>query len=300
MKRSNEILTGLLLIVATVIGVMGSIYLVRGGVNAGYPLYARFPWGAGLKPGQPILLAGVVAGSVGAVDYDPTGSVVVMLRMNKEFRVPKGSLTKSIAQGFFGDRAIAIEPQRGVAEFHAEGDTLPTSKGTAATDDVIAMGDSIARDIRGITLPLNREMTDSGGIRDIREILRSTNQLALTLNKIAAEQSQQVALATASLNRTLAQLERTTRALDSAQVDSIGDDARRASANVAAATDSLRATVHTLNLALEKLNTGQGTAGKLLTDTLLYTDVRRLLIRIDSVTADFKQNPRRYIKLSIF
>lgn len=300
MKRSNEILTGLLLIVAVVIGVLGSIYLVRGGVNAGYPLYARFPWGAGLKPGQPVLLAGVAAGSVGDVEYDPTGSVVVMLRMNKEYRVPRGSITKSIAQGFFGDRAIAIEPQRGVAEFHAEGDTLVTSKGTAATDDVVAMGDSIARDIRGITVPLREQMVDSGGVRDIREMLRATNQLALTLNRTAAEQSRQVAIATTTLNRTLAQLERTVRALDSARVDSIGDDAKRASANVAATTDSLRAVVHTLHVAMDKLNTGQGSAGKLLTDSLLYTDVRRLLIRIDSVTADFKQNPRRYIKLSIF
>lgn len=300
MKRSNEILTGLLLLVAVVIGVLGSIYLVRGGVNAGYPLYARFPWGSGLKPGQPVLLAGVVAGSVGEVEYDPTGSVVVMLRMNKEFRVPQGSITKSIAQGFFGDRAIAIEPQRGVAVFHDEGDTLSTSKGTAATDDIVAMGDSIARDLRGITVPLRQQMVDSGGVKDIREMLRATNELALTLNRTAAEQSRQVAIATTTLNRTLAQLERTVRALDSAKVDSIGDDAKRASANVAAATDSLRATVHTLNLAMEKLNTGQGTAGKLLTDTLLYQDVRRLLIRIDSVTADFKQNPRRYIKLSIF
>lgn len=300
MKRSNEILTGLLLIVALVIGVMGSIYLVRGGVNAGYPLYARFPWGAGLKPGQPVLLAGVVAGSVGDVEYDPTGTVVVMLRMNKQFRVPKGSETRSIAQGFFGDRAIAIEPKLGVTDSHADGDTIPTFRGTAQTDDIIATGDSIARDIRGMTLPLRQQMTDSGGIRDIREILRSTNQLAATLSQVAGEQSKQVALATASLNRTLAQLERTTRALDSAQVDSIGTDAKRASGNIAAATDSLRATVHALNVALEKLNTGQGTAGKLLTDSLLYGDVRRLLIRIDSVTADFKQNPRRYVKLSIF
>lgn len=300
MKRSNEILTGIVLIVATLIGVVGSIYLVRGGVNAGYPLYARFPWGAGLKPGQPVLLAGVVAGTVGDVEYDPTGSVVVMLRMNTQFRVPKGAETKSIAQGFFGDRAIAIEPKVGVTDYFAAGDTIPTFRGTAQTDDIIATGDSIARDIRGITLPLNRALTDSGGIRDIREILRSTNELARTLSATASEQSKQVALATASLNRTLAQLERTTRALDSAQVDSIGDDARRTSANVAAATDSLRATVHALNLALEKLNTGQGTAGKLLTDSLLYGDVRRLLTRIDSVTADFKQNPRRYIKLSIF
>jgi phospholipid/cholesterol/gamma-HCH transport system substrate-binding protein len=223
-----------------------------------------------------------------------------MLRMNNHFQVPKGAETRSIAQGFFGDRAIAIEPRLGVTDFYAAGDTIPTFRGTAQTDELVAIGDSIVLDVRGMTLPLKRQMVDSGGIRDIREILRSTNQLAATLSQVAGEQSKQVALATASLNRTLAQLERTTRALDSAQDDSNGNDAKRATGNIAVATDSLRATVHALNLALEKLNTGQGTAGKLLTDSLLYGDVRRLLIRIDSVTADFKQNPRRYVKLSIF
>nr|MCU0627220.1 MlaD family protein [Gemmatimonadaceae bacterium] len=244
MKRQNEILTGLLLIAALVIGVVGSIYLVRGGVDAGYPLYARFPWGAGLKPGQPILLAGVVAGSVGTVDYDPAGSVVVTLRMHDEYKVPIGSRTSSIAQGFFGDRAIAIEPPRGVTTWHASGDTIPVSAAGAQTDQIIATADSVARDIRGITVPLREQLVDSGGLRDLREVIRATSQLALQLNTVATEQSKAIATATASLNRTLAQLERTSRALDSASVDSIGDSAKRATANAAAVTDSLRQTVH--------------------------------------------------------
>ena len=53
MKRKNEILVGLLLLLGGAIAVFGSIWLVRGSLGKGYPLYARFPWGAGLKPGQP-------------------------------------------------------------------------------------------------------------------------------------------------------------------------------------------------------------------------------------------------------
>ena len=73
-----------------------------------------------------------------------------------------------------------------------------------------------------------------------------------------------------------------------------------ASANVAALTDSLRTTTGKLNATLAKLEKGEGTAGKLLTDTLLYRDVRSLVTRLDSVTADFKKNPKRYINLTIF
>lgn len=300
MKRTNEVLVGLLLLLGGAIAVFGSIWLVRGSLASGYPLYARFPWGAGLKPGQPILLAGVTAGSVADVEYDPKGTVRVTLRMSKNFHVPKGSVASSIPLGFFGDRAIAIEPIIGVTEMTIEGDSLIVSKSGATTDEVIATGDSIAKDVRGITLPLKQQLIDSGGVRDIAEILRSTSALTKQLNGVIIAQNVQLTAAMTSVNRSLKALERTAGALDSLRVDSLTRNAGRASANVAAITDSLRRTMQTLNATLAHLERGDGTAGKLLTDSLLYNDVRRLVTRLDSVTADFKRDPRKYIKFSVF
>jgi phospholipid/cholesterol/gamma-HCH transport system substrate-binding protein len=300
MKRSNELLVGLLLLVGGAIAVFGSIWLVRGRLSQGYPLYARFPWGAGLKPGQPVLLAGVTAGSVADVEYDPKGTVRVTLRMTKGFQVPKGSTAQSIPVGFFGDRAIAIEPVIGAREFIAEGDSVVVSKSGATTDEVIATGDSIARDIRAITLPLRQQLADSGGVQDIREILRSTSALTKQLNGVIIAQNVQLTAAMTSVNRSLRALERTAASLDSVRVDSLTRNAGRATANVAAITDSLQHTMQSLNATMSRLERGEGTAGKLLTDTLLYNDVRRLVSRLDSVTADFKRDPRKYIKFSVF
>jgi phospholipid/cholesterol/gamma-HCH transport system substrate-binding protein len=300
MKRSNEILVGLLLLLGGAIAVFGSIWLVRGSLGKGYPLYARFPWGAGLKPGQPVLLAGVTAGSVADVEYDPAGTVRVTLRMTRGFQVPKGSMAQSIPVGFFGDRAIAIEPIIGVKEFIAEGDSIIVSKAGATTDEVIATGDSIAKDIRGITLPLRQQMVDSGGVQDIREILRSSSALTKQLNAVILAQNVQLTAAMTSVNRSLKALERTTSALDSMRIDSLSRNAGRATANVAAITDSLRRTMQSLNTTMARLERGEGTAGKLLTDTLLYNDVRRLVTRLDSVTAELKRDPRKFLKFSVF
>ena len=52
--------------------------------------------------------------------------------------------------------------------------------------------------------------------------------------------------------------------------------------------------------ALAQMQNGNGTVGKLLTDSLLYTDIRRLVQQTDSLMADFKKNPRKYINLRIF
>ena len=300
MKRTNEALVGLLLVVGVGVAVFGSIWLVRGSLGKGYPVYARFPWGAGLKPGQPVLLAGVTAGSIADVEYDPAGTVRVTLRMTRGFQIPKGSEASSIAMGFFGDRAIAIEPQVGVVEMIPAGDSIKVVRSGATTDDIIATGDSISKDIRNITLPLRQQMIDSGGVQDVREILRSTSALTKQLNTVILAQNAQLTMAMTSVNRSLKALERTTAALDSMRVDSLSRNAGRATANVAAITDSLRVTMRSLNATMARLERGEGTAGKLLTDSLLYNDIRRLVIRVDSVTADFKRDPRKFIKFSVF
>ena len=45
---------------------------------------------------------------------------------------------------------------------------------------------------------------------------------------------------------------------------------------------------------------GNGTVGKLLTDSLLYRDIRHTVASMDSLLADIKANPKKYINLRIF
>jgi phospholipid/cholesterol/gamma-HCH transport system substrate-binding protein len=45
---------------------------------------------------------------------------------------------------------------------------------------------------------------------------------------------------------------------------------------------------------------GEGNVGKLMKDTLLYSDLHRLISQADSVLADIKANPKKYINVKIF
>jgi phospholipid/cholesterol/gamma-HCH transport system substrate-binding protein len=55
-----------------------------------------------------------------------------------------------------------------------------------------------------------------------------------------------------------------------------------------------------LQAIMARLERGEGSAGKFLTDTLLYRDARNLLTRVDSLVSDFQKNPRKYINLKVF
>jgi phospholipid/cholesterol/gamma-HCH transport system substrate-binding protein len=293
MKRRDEVLVGLLLTVAVVVGLLGTIWLVRGGLSTGYSLYSVFPWGANLRVGQPVRLAGVQIGYVGDVDLRPNGTLLVTMQIEEDYVVPEGTAATVEAVGFFGDAEVALRPKGPNPRAIAEGDTVPSGAAAAGIPEITAKADSVASVAVNVSRRFQSELVDSGGIAELRRTLASTNQLVLQLSRVAAEQSRQLSLTQGQLRRTLA-------AIDSASVDSTLQNVQQVTANAAALTDSLRTTASLLNGTLAKLENGNGTAGKLLTDTLLYRDVRSLVTRIDSLTLDFKKNPRRYINLEIF
>ena len=49
-----------------------------------------------------------------------------------------------------------------------------------------------------------------------------------------------------------------------------------------------------------RIKNGEGTAGKLVTDKELYDRMNRMVEDLDALVKDFKENPKKYIKFSIF
>jgi phospholipid/cholesterol/gamma-HCH transport system substrate-binding protein len=293
MKRRDEVLVGLLLIISVAVGVAGTVWLARGGLSSGYEMYARFPWGAGLKNGQPVLLAGVNIGFVKAVKLDPNGTLVVTLAINNEYQVPSETTAAVEPNGIFGDQLIALTPVRSVTTFMAQGDTIPVGKGTPTTGDLLTKADSIALDVESITAAVRSEFVSGGGLADLRKVTGDMAALVAELGQIATAQSRELTITQQKLRATLA-------AVDSAVVDSTMRAIRASTANVAVLTEELQHAQAQVKGILTKLDNGTGTAGKLLNDPTVYARLDTLLMRLDSLAIDVKANPRRYINLRVF
>jgi len=293
MKRRDEVLVGILLTVGVVIAVLGTIWLVRGGFSQGYPLYARFKWGAGVKQGQPVRLAGVQIGVVSDVELDPRGTILVEMSVEDDYQVPRNSKAAVVPVGIFGDQEIALVPDEPSMVFFSSGDSVPPAPPKAGLPELTARADTISQRLDDVARTVQLELVQGGGVAHLRKTLAATSELARQLGTIAAEQSRQLALTQARFRNTVA-------AIDSAQLDSTVRNLQVTTRNLAAFTDSLHGTAQRLNAVLAKADHGDGTLGKLLNDPGLYYDLRRLSTRLDSLTLDFKRNPRRYINLEIF
>jgi phospholipid/cholesterol/gamma-HCH transport system substrate-binding protein len=121
----------------------------------------------------------------------------------------------------------------------------------------------------------------------------SAAQLSATLNTIAAEQNRNLTL-------TMASFRRAASAVDSAKIDSTLANFRTSSASLTRIAANLDSTSRRANALVGGIERGEGNVGKLMKDTLLYADLRGLVTQADSVLADLKKNPRKYINLSIF
>lgn len=318
MKRRDEVIVGVFVTIALIIGVFGTLWLARRGLSKSYPMYARFEWGNNLKVGQQVLLAGVQIGFVDKVELNPSGFLDVTLSIDKGRQIPAKATAVVQNEGFFGDKSVAIHPcgdaplptdretpaiggmarRSGVphcrpTSFLPPGDTIPTGTPAPSIDMILSRVDSMSGALEDVVQTVRISMVQNGGIEDLRKTIASTNELAQQLSRVAAEQSK-------GLSLTLASLRRTANALDSASLDSTVQNMQATTANLAELTNSLKSTSGRLDNVMAKIETGDGTMGRLLNDPGVYNELRQSLARLDSLIADVKANPKRYINVKVF
>lgn len=298
MKRRDEVTVGILITVSVIVLILGTLWLARGGLKSGYPLYTRFAWGQNLKQGQPVLLAGVSVGYVGDVTLRRNGYLDVQLSIDDQYTIPKGSSAKVKSVGIFGDVAVALTPPIPVpAASYSPGDTVPPGPPSADFDEIMGRVDTIGQSVSLLARALQKEVIEAGTLKDLHRTIASTAALSAQLQSVLAEQNRNLTETMTSFRTSAAHL---SSVADSAQIQAFLVNMRQTSENAARFSANLDSTNTALRKALAQMQNGNGTVGKLLTDSLLYSDIRHLVQQTDSLMADFKKNPRKYINLKIF
>ncbi len=232
-------------------------------------------------------------GFVDKITFEPGGTLLVTYRLEDQYKVPKGTTATILPNGFFGDVAIGLVPATPNAESFAPGDTIPVGESQAGIAKLAASADTITQGVNKLLRGASEQFVDSGGMREMRRTIVALNGLVAQMSQIAALQSRE-------LQATMVAVRQKTAAIDSQQVDSTVRALRTTAANLSNATTDLKTTTERVNTLLLKVQSGDGTAAKLLNDPGLYEDLRRVLIRVDSLTAEFKANPKKFVNLSIF
>jgi len=286
------------LILAVFIFIVGDLAVVFR--KAGYPLSVEFPSAAGLEKRAPVKMAGVAIGLVKDIQLSGRQARVLM-DIDAGVKVPKDSTVTFSMAGLLGEKTVEIVPGES-AEPAAPGETLRGIK-SLGFDDVGPMLGSVGEKIKlagdAIGETLGPEMRAN--------LARTIDGLAgLTAELRAVVRGNQ-----GGIGQTVAAAEKAAAALDRS-VGEVGDAAKEtlgllrdmAAENreslklglerVKELVGKLEKSLELLNSALEKVNRGEGTLGKIIQDPELYTkaegvleDVRKTAGAVSSLKATF-------------
>ena len=73
-----------------------------------------------------------------------------------------------------------------------------------------------------------------------------------------------------------------------------------ASANIYASVSNLKTSLEKTSVLVGNLNEGKGSAGQLLTNDSIYSNLNNSLESLNVLLKDMKENPKRYVHLSLF
>lgn len=292
MKFSKEVTIGIVTIISLVLLYIGVNYLK--GINLFRPANHYYVACSNVKDvtiSSPVFVEGFKVGLVRSISYDysTTGKIMVEISLEESMRINKGSYI-SLEKTLLSGGELHIHLNKYVDEYLKSGDTI---EGRSPEDMMTSVQEKM--------LP------------QIIDLLPKLDSILYSLQLLVSHPA---------LSRSLDHIEKTTASLEvsSQRLNQLlGNDVPVIASNLKTTTDNfaalseemknlnLKGSIQSLNLTIDnlgqtttKLNAKDNSLGLLLNDTLLYNNLNKTVINASDLLIDLKQNPKRYVRFSLF
>jgi phospholipid/cholesterol/gamma-HCH transport system substrate-binding protein len=158
--------------------------------------------------------------------------------------------------------------------------------------DMIIKLDSIISSVNDVFSPQMRN--------DIRSSMSNISSATADLKEITSTEKDELMASLEDLKVFTAMLSANSTSIDSTlkNLEKISDAV--ASANLATTLSSLKSSLTSLDEIVRGISKGEGSAGKLVRDDSLYTNINNTLYDLDLLLKDMKDNPKKYVHFSLF
>jgi phospholipid/cholesterol/gamma-HCH transport system substrate-binding protein len=247
---------------------------------------------AGLKQGDPVLVSGVKVGRVSRVSLQGIGRVTVTLELSGDVR-PKIDAEATISSlDLFGTKFIDYIP--GVKDEYLPGSSAIVGKKSPELADIASGVATRANELLGNATGLVSDQL----AQDIHNTLVATERGMAALTE--ATKGPLILQSTHSLAAVERVMSRIDTLLGNSNVKTAGLRVDTLTANLQRLTGQLAQTTTTLNDLMTKINRGEGTLGKLASDTTLYGDIHKTLESLTHLLNDLRERPGRYLTVKVF
>lgn len=265
--------------------------------------YAKYDQIDGVQSASPIFIKGVKVGSVSEVILDPAydADVVLKLSIDSDFMIPSDSEARIFSSSVMGP--MAIDLKLGSSKAYLEpGDTINSSRDKGLMETASTELEFLKNRLDNVTSELTTTLENlntllEGNTENITNTLKNMDDLSANLN-ILVEQNQR-GLSTmvdgfAKVSETMGER--------APQIDSIIMNINKLTTDLGEANlgSTLAESLNQINEVMAQLNDTEGSIGKILNDDEIYNNLASVSSNLDELLIDFKDNPARYINVSVF
>ena len=293
-----------LFVLLTLIATFAVINFLRGEdiFNRSSSYYVVYDQVDGLTVTGPVYLRGYKVGMVEDISYNPQqNNFEVELKVKSQFGIPVNSTAEVYSADIMGARAVRINIGDS-AQILESGDTLASAIQPDMISTVIGQIEPLKEQAVELMATMNRTLESVDKLLDSTsrgEIQSSLKHLNSTLAN-AASLSRTLENISPEIVEIVKNLEVLSRGLGEST-----DEIKGSLENVNAITSSLSKaeldkTIESLRNLSEKLQDPNGSVGKLLSTDSLHNAVNTLINDVDKLVKGISENPRKYIKVSVF
>lgn len=275
----------------------------------GYKVYVYFPSVAGIDEKSRMKIAGVEAGKIEKIEI-VEGKAKLTIRINPGITIRKDSIASIKGVGLLGEKYLEITPGSIDQPSLQEGDTITKVVQVADLDKLLTQLSLAAEDISGLMKSINEVVGSEDGKKKMKDTLSNIKEITEGLNRIIETNDKRLSRILAnldeltmsvndlvkenkkSLNQTVSNIQEFSDTLRSKGPELV-ENLKKASEDIRSVIQENRGTVKdtmdTLKVTTKKAETtmdsidnvmkridrGEGTIGKLMTDDKLYTSLNK-------------------------
>ena len=292
MKRKKEVQIGLLAILAIALAYVGINFLKGIEIfKKSTTYYAHFDNLNSVTVATPVLVSGFKVGTVRSVSFDYARGygATVELSLDPHVRITPQSQVRIKMNPLSGSELILQIAPKGT-QYLAEGDTIPS---ISPQGDLLSVAtDKILPEVANMMPTINATLERLNALLNDRNI----DSTLLGLNHA----SQQLHGMVAGLNQTTHRLDPVISNVGQVTSNLASFSGQLSSMHLDSLMLSLQSTTAQLQQVSQQLRSKDNTAGLLLNDPALYIRLDSLVRSADHLMRDLKENPKRYVRLSIF
>lgn len=291
-RQKLEIWIGLLAIVCSIILGWGYFWLTGQPLGErGYNVTVILEDAGGLERGDRVHMSGVEVGVVRSVRLESADRIVVQLWLHRDLRIPQDTRALLQAVGVFGDVIVTLEPGTS-GTLASRGDTLEFGRAPSLMD----LAGNLGEQAEALLIKIDRLLADST-IDQVHGSVAALPGTVRGLEQLVSESSDEFTALSQSLRATAESLEET---LEGAEIEELVADMRQLATTASETAASLSQSAESLRSIADKIDRGEGTLGLLVNDPGLYEDLRAAAQNAALLTQDIRENPARYLKVSVF